>query len=149
MHYTTEFNIHQFSQYYSFSFSESNLIYHIIFICVSLVFSRASLMAQRVKKFACNVKDLGLIPRLGRSPERDIATHSSILAWRNPTDRGAWWAKVHRVAKSWTWLSYSAQQSPLTRDSFLSLPLFECHWQFWKIPEMYFIDVSQFGCFCY
>ena len=22
----------------------------------------------------------------------------------NPTDRGAWWAIVHRVAKSWTWL---------------------------------------------
>ena len=23
----------------------------------------------------------------------------------NPTDRGAWWATVHRVAKSWTQLS--------------------------------------------
>ena len=22
----------------------------------------------------------------------------------NPMDRGAWWATVHRVAKSWTWL---------------------------------------------
>ena len=34
--------------------------------------------------------------------EEDIATHSSILAWRNPMDRGAWWATVHGVAKSWT-----------------------------------------------
>ena len=26
-----------------------------------------------------------------------MATHSSILAWRNPMDRGTWWATVHRV----------------------------------------------------
>ena len=31
-----------------------------------------------------------------------MATHSSILAWRIPMDRGAWWGIVHRVAKSWT-----------------------------------------------
>ena len=28
-----------------------------------------------------------------------MATHSSILAWRIPMDRGSWWAAVHRVAK--------------------------------------------------
>ena len=32
--------------------------------------------------------------------EEGMATHSSILAWRILTDRGAWWATVHRVAKS-------------------------------------------------
>ena len=31
--------------------------------------------------------------------EENIATHSSILAWRIPTDRGAWWATVHRVTE--------------------------------------------------
>ena len=30
-----------------------------------------------------------------------MAPHSSILAWRIPMDRGARWAKTHRVAKSW------------------------------------------------
>ena len=25
-----------------------------------------------------------------------------ILAWRIPTDRGAWWDTIHGVAKSWT-----------------------------------------------
>ena len=29
-----------------------------------------------------------------------MATHSNILAWRIPMDRGAWRATVHRVAKS-------------------------------------------------
>ena len=31
-----------------------------------------------------------------------MATHSSILAWRIPMDRGAWEAAVHRAAKSQT-----------------------------------------------
>ena len=37
--------------------------------------------------------------------EEGIATHSSILAWRISMDRGAWWATVQVVAKSWTRLS--------------------------------------------
>ena len=32
--------------------------------------------------------------------EEGIATHSSILAWRIPMDRGTWQATVHRIAKS-------------------------------------------------
>ena len=34
-----------------------------------------------------------------------MASHSSVLAWRVPIDRGAWWATVHGVAKSQTRLS--------------------------------------------
>ena len=34
--------------------------------------------------------------------EEGMATHSSILAWGIPMDRGAWQATVHRVAKSRT-----------------------------------------------
>ena len=34
--------------------------------------------------------------------EEGMATHSSVLAWRIPTDRGAWRAIVHRVTKSRT-----------------------------------------------
>ena len=37
--------------------------------------------------------------------EEGMETHPSILAWRIPIDRGAWWATVHGVAQSWTWLS--------------------------------------------
>ena len=41
--------------------------------------------------------------------EEGMATHSSILAWRIPMDRGAWRATVHRGAKSQTQLSDYAQ----------------------------------------
>ena len=37
--------------------------------------------------------------------KQGMATHSSILAWRMPMDKGAWWATVHRAAKSRTLLS--------------------------------------------
>ena len=29
--------------------------------------------------------------------EKEMATHSSILAWKNPMDGGTWQAAVHRV----------------------------------------------------
>ena len=39
------------------------------------------------KESACNAGNLGSIPGLGRSPEKGMATHSSILAWKIPMDR--------------------------------------------------------------
>ena len=36
------------------------------------------------KASACNAGDLGLIPGSGRSLEKEMATHSSILAWKIP-----------------------------------------------------------------
>ena len=43
--------------------------------------------------------------------EEGMATHSSVLAWRIPMDRGAWQAAVCGVGKNWTRLSDSAQHS--------------------------------------
>jgi len=56
------------------------------------------------KESTCNEGDPSLIPGSVRSPEKGVATHSSIVAWRIPIDRGAWWATVHGVAKSQTQL---------------------------------------------
>ena len=36
------------------------------------------------KESACNAGDLGSIPGSGRCPEKGMATHCSILAWRIP-----------------------------------------------------------------
>ena len=33
-------------------------------------------------------------------PEKEMATHSHILAWKSPMNRGAWQATVHGIAES-------------------------------------------------
>ena len=48
-----------------------------------------------------------LVQSLGQEDplEKEMAIYSRILAWRIPTDTGAWWATVHQVAESQTQLS--------------------------------------------
>ena len=46
----------------------------------------------------------GLIPGSGRSPGEGNGNPLQHSCLGNPTDRGAWRATVHGVAKSWTWL---------------------------------------------
>ena len=43
--------------------------------------------------------------------EEGMVTHSSILVWRIPMDRGAWWATAHRVTKSQTHLKRFSMHS--------------------------------------
>ena len=57
------------------------------------------------KECACNAGDLASVPCWEDPLEKEMATHSGVLAWRIPMDRGAWWAPVHGVAKSQTQLS--------------------------------------------
>ena len=40
------------------------------------------LVVKNLPARAGDMRDLGLIPGLGRSPEEGKATHSSIVAWR-------------------------------------------------------------------
>ena len=47
----------------------------------------------------------GMTPGSGRSLGGGNGKHPSILAWKNPVDRGAWRATGHGVAESWTQLS--------------------------------------------
>ena len=45
--------------------------------------------------------------------EESMASHSSTLAWRIPTDRGAWWATVHEVSQSPTRLKQLSSSSSM------------------------------------
>ena len=60
----------------------------------------SSLVAQMVKNPTAMqetwIRSLGWEDPL----EEGMATYSSILAWRIPMARGAWWATVHGVTKS-------------------------------------------------
>ena len=72
---------------------------------LNTVVCRAYLVAQLVKNppamWDTWVRSLGWEDPL----EDCMTTHSSILAWRIPMDRGAWQATEHGVAKGQTTLS--------------------------------------------
>ena len=60
-------------------------------------------LAQMVKNLPNNAGDSRLIPGSGRSPGEENGNQYPCL--ENSMNRGAWRATVHRVAKSWAWLS--------------------------------------------
>ena len=66
------------------------------------------------KEFTCNARDLGSIPRLGRSPGEGNGHPLEYSGLENSMDRGAWQATVHGDTKSWTQLSDF--HSPLYED---------------------------------
>ena len=60
------------------------------------------------KESACNAgdtRDMGLIPASGRYPAGGNGDPLQYFRLENPMGRGAWWATVHRFAKSQTRLS--------------------------------------------
>ena len=60
---------------------------------------------------AGDVRDMGLIPELGRSPGGGQCNPFQYSCLKNPMDRGAWWATVHRVAQSQTQLKLLSTQN--------------------------------------
>ena len=55
-----------------------------------------------IKNLPVNAGDCGSISRLERSPGDGDDYPLQYSCLENPTDRGAWWATAHGVAKSWT-----------------------------------------------
>ena len=68
----------------------------------------ASQMAQTIKNPPANagdLRDMGSVPGLGRSPGGGHGNPLQYSCLENPMDRGAWRATVHGVAKSLTRLN--------------------------------------------
>ena len=57
------------------------------------------------KASAHNAGDPGSIPRSGRSPREGNGNPLQYSCLENSMDGGAWWATVHGITKSRTWLS--------------------------------------------
>ena len=54
-------------------------------ICMSThLASQGVLVGKSPPASARDLRDMGSIPELGRAPGEEMATHSSILAWRIP-----------------------------------------------------------------
>ena len=60
-----------------------------------------ALMVKILPANAGDRRDAGLIPRSGRSPGGGHGNPLKYSCLENFMDRGAWWATVHRVTKSW------------------------------------------------
>ena len=66
----------------------------------------ASQVALVIKSPPAHAGDAVLIPGLGRSPGEGNGNPLQYSCLENPMDRGAWWATVHGITKSWTWLKW-------------------------------------------
>ena len=80
-----------------------NLVLYIHITCINI--SLGFLVAQMVKNLA-TIQETWVQSLSWEDPlQEGMATHSSILAWRIPMDRGAWQATVQGVKKSQILLS--------------------------------------------
>ena len=59
-------------------------------------------MVKNLPANAGTARDAGLIPEPGRAPGVGNGNPLQYSCLENSMDRGAWWATVHGVAKSWT-----------------------------------------------
>ena len=64
--------------------------------------SQVALVVNNLPADAGDLKDVGSVPGSGRSPGEGNGYPLQYSCLENPMDRGAWWARVHGVAKSWT-----------------------------------------------
>ena len=64
-----------------------------------------ALVVKNLHANAGDAREVVSIPASGRSPGRGNCNPFQYSCLENSMDRGAWWATVHGVSKSWTQLS--------------------------------------------
>ena len=63
--------------------------------------SQVALVVKNPPANSGDIRDVGLVSGLGRSPGGEHGNPLQYSCLENPMDRGAWRAIIHRVAKSW------------------------------------------------
>ena len=63
---------------------------------------QVALVVKNPSANAGDVRDVGSISWLGRSPGGERGNPLQYSCLENPMDRGAWWVTIHEVAKIWT-----------------------------------------------
>ena len=64
--------------------------------------SQLVLVGKNIPASVGDIRDMGSVPGLGRSPRGGQGNPPQNSCLENPMDRGAWWATVRNVAKSQT-----------------------------------------------
>ena len=71
-------------------------------VCLEIRASQVALVVKNPPANAADVRDLSLIPGLGKSPGGGLGNSLQYSCLENPMDRGAWRATDRRVSKNWT-----------------------------------------------
>ena len=87
--------------------------FSLFYVCYYLFYwaSQVVLVVKNPPVNARDVRDSGSIPGSGRSPGGGHGNSLQCSYLENPMDWGAWWATVHGVTKSWTWLKWQYVQA--------------------------------------
>ena len=93
--------IHQLSSFILLSFP---CFLKFSWSCLKYRASQVTLVVENLPASAGDVRDTSSTPESGRSPAGGHGNPLQYSCLENSTDRGAWWARVHRVAKSQTQL---------------------------------------------
>ena len=64
--------------------------------------SQVVLVVKNLLVNAGDMRDVGSVPGLGRSPGEENGKPHQYSCLKISMDRGAWWSTIHRVAKSQT-----------------------------------------------
>ena len=92
------------------------------------------LVVKNLPANAGDIRDTDSIPGSGRSPGGGHGSPLQYSCLENPMERGAWWATVHVVAKSWIPLK---RFSTHTRSHSLKIPCLVIYPEEVKIYNLY------------
>ena len=77
-----------------------------------------------------DIRDTGSIPGLERSPGGGNGNPLQCSCLDNPMDRRAWWAAIHGVTESWTWLKQLSTHSQTSSQHSCD------RWQLWWFSSL-------------
>jgi len=87
--------------------------------------SQVALVVKNMPANAEDIRDAGLIPRLGRSPEGGHSNPLQDSCLENPMDRGDWWATVHVVTESDTEATYHTCTLAHMKAALTGIPVYK------------------------
>ena len=97
----------------------------------------ASLVAWVTKNSPVNAGDRpGFNPWIGKMPWRKGWQPTPVFLLGGPMDRGGWWATVHRVTQSWTWLKWVSTHTG-TGEAWLNFSGWNPRWEKFTCSSVY------------
>ena len=77
---------------------------HLLYLVRFAWASQVPLVVKNLPASAADIRGVGSIPGLGRSPGGEHGNSLQYSCLENPMDRGDGWAVVHRITQRWVWL---------------------------------------------